>query len=157
MASFSRRMVLAMFLGATAGAGSAFGQVIDYKSDDAEMNAAIAQAKRALPDFVALYRDGKGERHAVKVAIPHAGGREHIWMSVTGLEGDAFTGAIANRPVYVKDLRQGATYRAGSAMITDWSYYSGGLMHGGYTTRVSLKELTPAEVQRLGLRLAPLP
>lgn len=132
-------------------------QVIDFRSSDREMNRAIEQARKTLPDFVALYRAGTGERHSVKVAIPYDRGREHIWMNLTAVEGDVFVGRIANDPVNLDNLNRGDSYRAGSAMVSDWSYMSGGQMYGSYTTRVAIKKLTPTQVKELGLKLAPLP
>ncbi len=132
-------------------------QVIDFRSSDREMNRAIAEARKTLPDFVALYRAGTGERHSVKVAIPYDRGREHIWMNLTAVEGDVFVGRIANDPVHLDNLNRGDSYRAGSAMVSDWSYMSGGQMYGSYTTRVAIKKLTPTQVRELGLKLAPLP
>ncbi|MGX1788714.1 DUF2314 domain-containing protein [Bosea sp. NPDC055332] len=132
-------------------------QVVDFRSSDREMNRAIAEARKTLPDFLALYRGGKGERHAVKVAIPYDRGREHIWMNLTAVEGDVFIGRIANDPVHLDNLNRGDSYRAGSAMVSDWNYMSGGQMHGSYTTRVAIKKLTPTQVKELGLNLAPLP
>lgn len=132
-------------------------QVVDFRSSDREMNRAIAEARKTLPDFVALYRSGKGERHAVKVAIPYDRGREHVWMNLTAVEGDVFVGQIANVPVHLEKLSRGDSYRAGSAMVSDWNYMSDGQMHGSYTTRVAIKKLTPTQVRELGLKLAPLP
>lgn len=132
-------------------------QVIDFRSSDREMNRAIAEARKTLPGFIALYRAGTGERHAVKVAIPYDRGREHIWMNLTAVEGDVFVGRIANDPVHLDNLNRGDSYRAGSAMVSDWNYMSGGQMHGSYTTRVAIKKLTPTQVRELGLKLAPLP
>lgn len=132
-------------------------QVIDFRSSDREMNSAIADARKTLPDFIALYRAGKGERHAVKVAIPYERGREHIWMNLTAVEGDVFIGTIANDPIHLDNMNRGDSYRAGSAMVSDWNYMSGGQMYGSYTTRVAIKKLTPTQVRELGLKLAPLP
>jgi len=144
-------------LGAALMALPAAAQVIDFRSSDREMNRAIAEARKTLPDFVALYRAGTGERHAVKVAIPYDRGREHIWMNLTAVEGDVFVGRIANDPVHLDSLHRGDSYRTGSAMVSDWNYMSGGQMYGSYTTRVAIKKLTPTQVRDLGLKLAPLP
>ena len=154
-----RRAVIGGFglLGAALIASPAAAQVVDFRSSDREMNRAVEQARKTLPDFIALYRSGKGERHAVKVAIPYDRGREHIWMNLTAIEGDVFTGRIANDPVHLDGLNKGDSYRAGSAMISDWNYMSAGQMHGSYTTRVAIKKLTPTQVRELGLNLAPLP
>lgn len=145
------------FLGAALMALPATAQVIDFRSSDREMNRAIAEARKTLPDFVALYRAGTGERHAVKVAIPYDRGREHIWMNLTAVEGDVFIGKIANDPVHLDNLNRGDSYRAGSATVSDWNYMAGGQMHGSYTTRVAIRKLTPTQVRELGLKLAPLP
>lgn len=144
-------------LGAALIAAPAAAQVIDFRSSDREMNRAIEQARKTLPDFVALYRAGTGERHAVKVAIPYDRGREHIWMNLTAVEGDVFIGRIANDPVHLDNLNRGDSYRTGSAMVSDWNYMSAGRMHGSYTTRVAIKKLSPTQVRELGLKLAPLP
>lgn len=154
-----RRAVLSGLglLGAALMALPAASQVIDFRSSDREMNRAIDEARKTLPDFVVLYRSGKGERHAVKVAIPYDRGREHIWMNLTAIEGDVFVGRIANDPVHLDKLNKGDSYRTGSAMVSDWNYMSGGQMYGSYTTRVAIKKLTPTQVRELGLKLAPLP
>lgn len=154
-----RRVVLGGLglLGAALMALPAAAQVVDFRSSDREMNRAIEQARKTLPDFVALYQSGKGERHAVKVAIPYDRGREHIWMNLTAVEGDVFVGRIANDPVHLDKLNRGDSYRVGSAMVSDWNYMSGGQMYGSYTTRVAIKKLTPTQVRELGLKLAPLP
>lgn len=144
-------------LGAALIASPAAAQVVDFRSSDSEMNRAIEQARKTLPEFVALYRAGKGERHAVKVAIPYERGREHIWMNLTAVEGDVFVGKIANDPVHLDKLNRGDSYRAGGAMVSDWNYMSDGQMYGSYTTRVAIKKLTPTQVRELGLKLAPLP
>lgn len=156
------RMLVAgmVLLGAplSVASSSATAQVVDFRSSDREMNHAIAEARKTLPDFIALYRSGTGERHAVKVAIPYDGNaREHIWMDLTAIEGDVFVGRIANDPVYIDGLSNGDAYRAPSAMVSDWNYRSGGLMHGSYTTRVAMKKLSPDQLRRLDFKLAPLP
>lgn len=157
MAVSVRGVLAALSLAVPLGAGAAQAQVVQFQSSDAEMNRAIAAARKTLPDFVALYRAGKGERHSVKVAIPHDEGREHIWMRLTGMDGETFVGTISNRPVHIDGLGVGDRYRAGPDMISDWLYHADGRMHGSYTTRVALKRLSPQQVRELGLNLAPLP
>ena len=150
-----------MLLGASLATASSpvIAQVVDFRSSDAEMNRAVAQAQQTLPDFVALFRSRKGERHAVKVAIPYDDGnaREHIWMDLTAVEGDVFVGRVANAAVYLAGQSNGAAYRAPSATGSDWNYMAGGEMHGSYTTRVAMKSLSPDQLRRLDFKLAPLP
>ena len=88
-------------------------QVIDYRSSDNAMNAAIAKARGSLPVFDEAFRAKSAERYSGEVAIPASGGgNEHIWMDVTGVEGGDYRGRIANKPVRIPKMQRGDSYRA---------------------------------------------
>lgn len=80
--------------------------VIDYETSDPAMSAAIAEARRTLPSFLAAMKAGGNSGFSVKVAIPHAGGREHIWMGNVRIAGGHFTGRLANEPVHLRKLKK---------------------------------------------------
>lgn len=133
-------------------------QVIDYRSSDDAMNAAMGKARGTLPVFDEAFRAKSAERYSVKVAIPASGGgNEHIWMDVTGIEGGDYRGRIANKPVRIPKMQRGDSYRAKADKISDWAYVQGGKMHGHYTTRVMLKDLPPEQAREFEGRMAPLP
>lgn len=132
---------------------------IDYRTGDPEMSAAVAAARNDLGRFVDIFRSGGGERFTVKVAIPVKGtnDREHIWMTLDAIEGDVFVGRIANEPQRLAPLRQGSSYRAAYAMISDWGYWRDGLRYGNYTTRLILKRLPANATAEIRRTLSPRP
>uniref|UniRef100_A0A9E7ZQS0 DUF2314 domain-containing protein n=1 Tax=Bosea sp. NBC_00436 TaxID=2969620 RepID=A0A9E7ZQS0_9HYPH len=131
----------------------------DYRTGDPEMAKAVAAARGSLPRFREDFQARRGERFVVKVAIPVKGvdAREHIWMSLDAIEGDVFVGRLANEPRRLAPLVKGSPYRAADAMISDWGYVRGGLMHGNYTTRLMLKRLPAREAEALRQALSPEP
>jgi uncharacterized protein YegJ (DUF2314 family) len=137
------------------GAARAQDPLINYQREDREMNAAIAQAGRTLPQFLKALRDGSAAGFFVKAPIPHAGGREHIWVRNVREDGDEFVGEIDNNPVHLTNVRKGSPWRIKQSEISDWYFVRDGLMHGAWTLRVMVKRMSPAEAAAMRRRLAP--
>ncbi|MCU0829538.1 MAG: DUF2314 domain-containing protein [Tabrizicola sp.] len=123
--------------------------VIDYATDDPQMNTAIAEAQATLPLFLAhaLDAQGKGSDVAlVKVGFPTVDSSEmdveHIWVSLFARHEDgSFTGMLANEPVALGDLRAGDEVAFTQAMISDWHMTApSGLFWGSYTSRVMYEQ-----------------
>ncbi len=138
-----------------AGAARAQDPLINYAREDREMNAAIAQAVRTLPQFRRAIEEGSATGYFVKVPIAHADGREHIWVRNVRAEGDEFVGEIDNNPVHLTNVRKGSPWRMKQAEISDWYFLRDGLMHGAWTLRVMVKRMSPAEAAAMRRRLAP--
>ena len=129
-------------------------------SGDAEVNAAIVQARRYLPQFWAKFDQQPAgvDFYTVKVAFPTSGGgAEHIWVDVISHQGDVIVGKIDNDPEYRKDLKIGQIVDVKAADISDWSYRRDGKLFGHFTTRVLLKHVSPAEAEETRQMLAPTP
>lgn len=116
--------------------------VVHVKDDDPEMNAAIAEAKRRWPEFVTAFEARKPDQHfSAKYPFPiKGGGDEHIWLTVTAIQGDQVTGQIDNDPEYEIGRRNGETVTVPSANISDWVYTASGTndkdLVGGFTIKV---------------------
>ena len=86
-----------------------------YRGDDAEMNAAIEEAQRRLPEFRrALESDARRAIPTIEGALVKArfeslitGEPEHIWLEDAGFEGDNIVGTIANEPKNIPELDKG--------------------------------------------------
>lgn len=122
-------------------------RVWGFTSDDAEMNAAIEEGRKYLPEFLAVLREaGTSDGLMVKVALDATGGgQEHIWVSDLRFEGDQLKGALANAPNQLGSLRQGSVISIDRARISDWSIATREGMFGNFTTRVMLPRLEAAQ------------
>lgn len=113
------------------------------KSDPA-MNAAIAEAKRTLPEFLAKLDSpppGTGE-FVFKYPL---GGWEHIWVEQVSRKGDTLTGRLSNVPVQ-EGFKHGDTVSVPLRAVSDWAYRDAqGVMQGHRTTRVLLPRLDPEQ------------
>lgn len=118
------------------------------EASDARMNAAIAEARATLPDFLSAYRAGRFERSSFLIKYP-LGGWEHIWVEVESIDEDAVNGRLANVPAQ-PEYRQGQAVRVPLADISDWAYRDeGAVMIGHRTTRVLLADMD--QVQRASI------
>jgi uncharacterized protein YegJ (DUF2314 family) len=117
--------------------------------EDVAMNQAIQTARGFLPTFRAALADQSSSRSrfAVKVAFAYgtAGGHEHIWLTEPAFAAGRVTGVVSNEPVDVTTLRIGQRITAPEADVSDWMYLESGVLRGGYTLRVLLDRLLPAE------------
>ena len=119
--------------------------VVAVSDTDVAMNAAIAEARATLPQWLALYRDppsGYGD-FAIKFPLE---GYEHIWVAVDAIEGDTVVGRLANAP-HAEGWSYGDPVRVSMREVSDWAYWDDkGVAHGYRTVRVLFTMMDPAEV-----------
>lgn len=161
------RRIITTFMAALALTGAvpaaaAFAQadepLIQFSSEDEQMNAAIAAARRSLPGFWRRFAAKDGRDFGVKAAFASAeGGREHLWFSNLKREGGKVTGVLDNQPRLVAGMARGDTITFNEDQISDWSYEKNGRMWGGFTLRVMLPHLPEAEAEELRAYLSPTP
>ncbi len=119
------------------------GEVVYVRGDDSAMNAAIAEAQRTLPEFLAVL--AKPDPLITNIVFKYPlGGKEHIWVDHVARDGDYLTGRLANDPV-----APGYSYqqevRVKLSDVSDWAYRNpAGIMQGHRTTRVLLGEFPAA-------------
>jgi uncharacterized protein YegJ (DUF2314 family) len=114
-----------------------------FADDDVAMTAAITEAQRTLPMFLANVLDGEqigqqGSGVKVAIAAVQQNGNEHIWVMPFRLwPSGTFSGYLANAPVDLGPLRIGDRIDFTRDQISDWSFSSGdGLLFGNYSSRV---------------------
>jgi len=115
-----------------------------FGDDDPEINAAIEEAQRRLPEFQrALDEDARRLIPAIAGAlvkarfesrITHA--IEHMWVEDVGFEDEKIVGTLANEPNSIPELSKGEWVSVSPEDISDWVYRLGGRTFGGFTVRV---------------------
>jgi uncharacterized protein YegJ (DUF2314 family) len=111
--------------------------LVNFEIDDAGIEAAKAEARRTVNEFIARLERAEGISHqAVKAElVVEGGGSEHVWVSDVRYEDGMFVGAIGNTPVRATGFRLGEIMRVQPTQISDWSYVEDGRLVGGYTIR----------------------
>lgn len=122
-------------------------RTIGVTEDDAVMNAAIAEARATLDEFVARMENPEpgDSDFAIKVAVTDPNGTEHFWANNVEVVGPGFTATINNDPNIVRSVRLGQRVRAKRDEVSDWMYLSNGRMVGNRTLRVLLTKMSPEE------------
>lgn len=117
------------------------------KQDDPEMNAAIAKGQQTLPEFVKALRSPRPtmEGVSVKAKFEDINGNEHMWVAEPTWDGKAISGLLANDPHWVKTVKRGDPVTVPASDISDWKYVENGKLIGGYTLRLLMQRMSPAE------------
>lgn len=137
------------------------GEGVQYFSQtDPAMQAAISAARKHLPEFLkkAAQADLSAGGYLVKWARPlDQGGNEHIWVAVAEIGADQMIGFLTDQPVDFAGAA-GDQVTVPTTEISDWAYWDeAGMMHGSYTTRVMLGQMTAEDRAQFEAILAPLP
>ena len=133
--------------------------VVTVAANDKGMASARVSALSTFDQFwsrVSSDRNGL-DAISIKVAVPHANGSEHLWM--TGCRSDdaqKFDCVVSNEPVDVA-LSLGSRYQFARSSISDWMYRQNGKIHGGYSIRELLPTMPADQAATMNAMLAPLP
>jgi len=117
---------------------------------DKIMNAAIAEARRTLDDFLALSKKPPaGATHfKLKVQLSDENGVEHMWfVPFKEIEG-GYAGVLANEPYVVKSVTLGKVYAFKREQISDWGYQQDGKQIGSFTVCALFKTMPADDVAR---------
>lgn len=111
--------------------------VVPLAEDDPAMAAAIEEARRRWPEFVAGFDTRRAEQNfAVKAPFSDGENTEVMWAAVTDIEDDEIHGALENQPVSV-NLSYGSQVQVSSADVIDWIISGTESIKGGFTIKVS--------------------
>jgi uncharacterized protein YegJ (DUF2314 family) len=102
------------------------------------MIAAVDEANRRWPEFVAALQNRKApdEIFAVKARFTEGEEEEFMWVSVDRIDGERILGRLENSPAMIKSLREGDLVTVPRENLNDWLYSSGGEPVGGFTMKV---------------------
>ena len=122
-----------------------------FSGADPEINAAIEEAQRRLPEFRrALDIDARRlipqiEGSLVKArfesVITHK--VEHMWVEDAGFDGDMIVGTLASEPQDIPDHSRGDWVTISPKAVSDWAYREGGCTFGGFTIRIMQRRGLP--------------
>ncbi len=119
--------------------------VIEIADDDPRMQAAVEEARRRWPEFVAAFKKRRTDQHfAVKAPFHDQENTEFMWATVTGIRDDVIVGVLDSDPVDIKNVALGDRVQIRLADLNDWAYTSGEEMVGGFTVAV-LREIQEGE------------
>lgn len=112
-------------------------RIVKTKAGDPELVAATAEAMRRWPEFTAAFaarqpRQGFG----VKKAFLDGEKTEHMWVTVTGIEGQVIRGRLCNKPQTIHSLKFGDLVEITVAEVEDWMYTMGKENIGGFQAKV---------------------
>jgi len=133
--------------------------VVTVASDDKGMANARLSALSTFDQFWSrISKDQSGlDAISIKVAVPHAQGFEHLWMTgCQSRDAQQFDCVVSNEPVDVP-LKLGARYQFARSAISDWMYRQDGKIHGGYSIRELLPTMPADQAAQMNAMLAPLP
>jgi uncharacterized protein YegJ (DUF2314 family) len=119
--------------------------------DDAEINAAIAEAQRRLPEFRrALNIDAQRVIPQIEGALVKARFEsmithkiEHMWLKDAGFEDDMIVGTLANEPHDIPEHNKGDWVTVPLEAVSEWAYREAGRTYGGFTIRVMQRRGLP--------------
>lgn len=122
--------------------------IVDVSTEDARMNAAIAEAQATLPEWLAVLADPPLGTQYIAFKYPLEGW-EHIWVGNVRRDGDYLTGNLNNAP-HSEGWSLGDPVRVSLSDVSDWTYTdAAGYTHGHRTTRVLFDQLPPEVVTDL--------
>ena len=141
-------------------------EMTQFSDEDPKMNAAIAEARKTLPQFL-NYAFANGNKAAsntsLKVAFPtKTNGAEIIWVEALQRKtASSFQGQLANAPNWLPGKTRGSSVSFTTDQIRDWNVVdpSTGKLFGNYTTRVMLPHLAADQRRQIKAILTskPLP
>jgi uncharacterized protein YegJ (DUF2314 family) len=95
--------------------------VMRVDADSPALIAAVAEARRRWPEFLAAYAQAADKApFSVKAPVTEGGRTEFIWIKVKTIAGDQIHGLLANDPVALGELKLGSFVSVQVAELNDW-------------------------------------
>jgi uncharacterized protein YegJ (DUF2314 family) len=118
------------------------------RTEDDEMNAAIAKAAATLDDFLKIAANPPAGASGFKLKVRFHDGQavEHMWVMPFRQTGRGFVGVLANEPELVKNVANGQRVEFTRADVSDWGYVLNGRQKGSFTICVMFKHMPAEEV-----------
>ena len=115
--------------------------------NDPKMNAAIAQARATIDQFVKALEAPAPSQSLFAIKAPLSDGThvEHVWLNEVKIDGTSFRGVINNAPELVTGYKLGQPITIERGNVSDWMFVDAGRLRGGYTIRVLRDLMSPKE------------
>ncbi len=108
--------------------------VIGIEGSDPRMVAAVAEARRRWPEFVAAFAASQDDRSfVIKAEFREGDKSEFMWVSVKRIEGETIHGILDNAPDELKTFQAGQEVVITLDRLNDWVYAQGKQPVGGFT------------------------
>jgi uncharacterized protein YegJ (DUF2314 family) len=117
---------------------------------DREKDAAIKQARDTLDDFIAKITMPHPDRTLVAVKVrfvPPGESPQDIWVDEVTYRDGVLRGSIGDDIPSLK-LELGEKIKIEEEDIVDWAIVENGKLVGGYTIRLAVQRMSPAEKER---------
>lgn len=117
---------------------------------DAELDAAIGQARDTLETFADTIATPNADRTFVAVKVrfhPPGDAAQEIWVDDVTYSDGVFRGSVGDDIPALK-LEAGETITIKQADIVDWMIVEDGKLIGGYTIRLAVERMSPEERER---------
>lgn len=99
--------------------------------------AAVAMAKRRLPEFMeAFAKHGSTGKFAVCAKVTKPEGVENVWVRLDRFENGRFHGRLDVDPMVLKDVKKGDEMSVDQGAVVDWMYDIGDGPVGGFTLKI---------------------
>ncbi len=111
---------------------------IIHAQGDARIEAAVAEARRRWPEFVAIHaRVGAAGEPLVKGRFTTPdGGDEHMWLGVKSISDQGVAGELLNQPAHIPTLHKGQSVSIPHEDISDWAILDGDTPVGMFVERL---------------------
>lgn len=118
-------------------------------SPEPDMNAAMQQAQKTLPAFIAALQSPKSGQSgfAIKARFPYGTGNdaEYLWVSELSFAGSQFQGTLDSAPQYATDLHAGDHVTIQTPDVADWVIIGNNELLGGFTIHAMRNRLNGAD------------
>lgn len=115
--------------------------VYQVDGESPEVAAAVAEARRRWPEFVAAFEQREpDDNFAAKAPFTAEGETEFMWFIVDAVEGDFILGRMDSDPVCKALPGPGDRVRVNVADLNDWVFFSRGKEEGLFVTKVILRQ-----------------
>jgi uncharacterized protein YegJ (DUF2314 family) len=117
--------------------------VVEVSSDDPRMLAAVAEARRRWPEFVAAFQKcaDPAKPFVIKARFTDGAHTEFMWVSVRKIEPDRIYGRLENAPAELRNVREGDEVVVPLSDLNDWLCEVDGKATGGFTMK-AITEIT---------------
>ncbi|MCC7436172.1 MAG: DUF2314 domain-containing protein [Methanoregulaceae archaeon] len=130
-------IVVAVAVVLVIGQGAVSGMKTSQTVDQEGRGAAVAMAKRRLPEFLeAFAKHGSTGKFAVCAKVTKPEGVENVWIRLGRYENGQFHGRLDVDPMELKGVKKGDEMSVDQASVVDWMYDIGGGPEGGFTLKI---------------------